>query len=67
MANYFIVAKKYFRLSHEKGFEKSKKFLISYVEMTGSNGFDALEDEIQLLFISQMIKNASFVKPNCFT
>lgn len=28
--------------------------------MTGSNGFDALEDEIQLFFISQMIKNASF-------
>ena len=56
-------AMKYFNFSKVAGFEKSLKFLDSYMKIVGIEGFDNLNDDIQLFLISQVMKN-DFCKLN---
>lgn len=50
----------YFNLLKTNGFEKSKQFLIVFQKFNDINDFNTLDNEINLLLISQVLKNDYF-------
>ena len=56
-------AMKYFHLSKESGFKKSKQFLMIYQKIIEDQYFIQIEKEIQLFIILQIIENFTY---RCF-